>query len=681
MKKSKRISMQHIKIGNRLLIGFAIITLFIIGISVLNIISNNAIATQIAIFDNVTATKTYVSTARIEQVRFQSDGLTETADKVFVDLENAKSLMEEARDMMQSEVNQNNASKMLTDIETFKSAFQKYVDLEKAKDLQGENRVLAAKDAINSIRKSLDHENDFILSLTDTQQIRGSFNKYKLLSEALDSFMETRVSAKNYVLDSSEENVKIAKSYIDSTKLLLEDVRQVIADEDTLIAVEDAIAKVDIYESAFDQYDALVKEQLATGETMRMSAVSTFEVANIIREGVDRYIEDLALTTDRTSTGMMITAIVLSILIAYVITKSITKPLNVVVKEINQFAHYDIRNNLSDDMIQRKDEIGLLSKSTYEIGNAFREIIKQISDASESVAASSSQLSSSSQMTSQSADEVAKTIEEISMGATDQAKSTEDGVFHINDFGKLIDQDQEHIQILDKSVQNINTLKNEGIELLDNLVNQTQRNNEASQSVATIVKETNTSAEKIASASQMIQNIADQTNLLALNAAIEAARAGDAGRGFAVVAEEIRHLAEQSTAFTKDISETINDLIRKATKAVETMEVAEEIVIEQSKGVRETNEKFNGIASSVEEMKAITQLIQQSGSEMDKKKNLMIEVIQNLSAISQENAASTEEVSATIEEQTASMVEIMDSSSKLESLAYEMKESINRFTI
>jgi len=673
--------MQNIKIGNRLLLGFTIITLFIVGVSLLNINSKKAIADQLVIFDNVTAAKTYISTARIEQVRFESDGSAETAAKVTADLESARTLVTEAHGMMKSEQNRNNVSKMLSDIDTFESTFQKYVTLETEKKSQGEERLAAAKDALDSIQESLDHENDYILSLTDAQQIKGAYNIFKLLAEVHDSFMKTRVATEVYVLDPVEENAKSVREHVNATKLLLQDVSQVINSEETLLAVQDAIAKVDAYESSFEQYNARVETQVTLGEEMRLSAVSTFDVANAMRDGVNQFIAALEVTTGRTSISMMTIAIVLSVLIAYMITRSITKPLSMIVKEIDQFANYDIRDNLTEDMINRKDEIGILSKSTHDIGKALRDIIKQILEASESVAASASQLSSSSQMTSQSADDIAKTIEEIAMGATDQAKTTEDGVYHINDFGRMIDQDQAHIQTLDKSVQTVNSLKNEGVALLNNLVEETKRNNEASKSVEAIVKETNISAEKIASASEMIQNITDQTNLLALNAAIEAARAGDAGRGFAVVAEEIRHLAEQSSAFTKDISETINDLISKATKAVETMEKSGKIVEAQAKGVSDTNEKFNGIATSVEDMKTITDLIQQSGKDMNKKKDLMIEVIQNLSAISEENAASTEEVSATIEEQTASMVEIMDASAKLESLAYEMQEAVNQFII
>lgn len=93
-------------------------------------------------------------------------------------------------------------------------------------------------------------------------------------------------------------------------------------------------------------------------------------------------------------------------------------------------------------------------------------------------------------------------------------------------------------------INRIVALKDEGLEIIDLLVHKTQTSSDAAMEVSESIIHTNESAQKIAGASQMINNIAEQTNLLALNAAVEVARAGEAGQGFAVVADEIRQLAE-----------------------------------------------------------------------------------------------------------------------------------------
>ena len=190
---------------------------------------------------------------------------------------------------------------------------------------------------------------------------------------------------------------------------------------------------------------------------------------------------------------------------------------------------------------------------------------------------------------------------------------------------------------------------------------------------------TNESAEKIERASLMIKSIAEQTNLLALNAAIEAARAGEAGRGFAVVAEEIRKLAEQSSEFTEEISAIILDLTNKTEHGVSKMEDVSKIVESQNLSVKDTNEKFEGIAQALKRMEGLIEDVISSGKTMEEKKNFITGIMENLSAISQESAAGTEEASASVEEQTATMTEIANASEELANLAKEMQESISRF--
>jgi methyl-accepting chemotaxis protein len=227
----------------------------------------------------------------------------------------------------------------------------------------------------------------------------------------------------------------------------------------------------------------------------------------------------------------------------------------------------------------------------------------------------------------------------------------------------------------------VSELKNDGLESLRDLVEKTEVNTKSIKEIKEMIVTTDASAEKIASASQMIRGISEQTNLLALNAAIEAARAGEAGQGFAVVANEVRKLAEQSNDFTEEIVTIIQELTEKTKNSVKTMNLVDENTSSQLTSLETTNAQFTGIDGAVEKMKqAMTNMLESDHLMQDKKEEI-IHLINNLSAISEQNAASTQEATASVQEQTASMAEIAHSSEELAKLAEKMQESISKFKL
>ncbi|SDK01306.1 methyl-accepting chemotaxis protein [Natronincola ferrireducens] len=368
--------------------------------------------------------------------------------------------------------------------------------------------------------------------------------------------------------------------------------------------------------------------------------------------------------------------------VAIILGKSISKPIMELDEIIERLAKYDLTLDDNSKVIKylnRKDEIGTISIALTTMQKNFVALIKAIGNTAQQVASSSEELTATSHQSATAADEVARTIEEIAQGAGDQAKDTENGVEHINELGKLLEKEQQYIEDLNISANEVTRLKDEGFVILKDLVEKTEISNKSAKEIHDVIINTDESATKIENASKMIKNIAEQTNLLALNAAIEAARAGEAGRGFAVVAEEIRKLAEESNKFTEEIAGIIKELTDKTEYAVNTMEEVGKTVASQTQSVKLTNDKFKGIDSAIEAMKGIIVQINESSQVMEGKKSEMIGIIENLSAISQENAAGTEEASAAVEEQTASMEEIASASETLAQLAEEMQENIARF--
>jgi methyl-accepting chemotaxis protein len=394
---------------------------------------------------------------------------------------------------------------------------------------------------------------------------------------------------------------------------------------------------------------------------------------------------DTAVTNATFNSLIIIEILVFIVLIGMAVVNILTlnivgKSLGFVVENLEKVSNYDLGVEIPEKLAKRNDEIGKLSQSMVQQINNLKELVKGIQENSERLASSSEELNAIAQQSSEASDDVSKTIDDIAGSASEQAKNTTESAAKLNKFGEVVHEEVQDLAQLSSTTSDINSLADEGLNILNKLETTSQTQYDMTQTVRNSIIKTNESSMKIQEASNLITDIADQTTLLALNAAIEAANAGEYGKGFAVVAEEIRQLAEQSGDSTKQIDSIVRELISDSGEAVNAINTTQDIVDEQQKDMQETKSKYLEIMNNIEDVDKRVDGINDSTNYMAKENVNIQELIQGLAAIAEENAAGTQEASAAAEEQTASMEEISNATDELAQLATDLQTMTNKFT-
>ena len=377
-------------------------------------------------------------------------------------------------------------------------------------------------------------------------------------------------------------------------------------------------------------------------------------------------------------------SVVLMVLLSIVIYKLILKPIGQLAVGIDRLANYDLTKSESDPaekLAVRKDEIGTIGKGFEHMRSSIVSLVLEIKGVTAELTDQSDALSRVSREVADMGNQITVSVNEVANGATSQAQETLQGQQEVNNLSMLLEELQDSMRQLLVATKAVDQNKDEGISSLETVVENTQKNNDSTSEVHEVILETSRQTDKIKDASAQIREIASQTNLLALNASIEAARAGDAGRGFAVVASEIGNLAGNTNTLTAQIEEIVLDLVEKMELTVNTIKVMQGGAKEQSASVADTKEKFDHIAENIVNMEEKCVHLDEAAKRMNQSKDVIIGLISNLSAISEENAACMQEAAAAVTEETKSIEQVSASSIKVAELADKLKAQIDHFKL
>lgn len=377
----------------------------------------------------------------------------------------------------------------------------------------------------------------------------------------------------------------------------------------------------------------------------------------------------------------LILAIILGIT-GYLVIAKMIRPILSITGIIGNLANMNLTKDEKLARISnRRDETGIIARAIITLRESLASIIAEIKQQSSLLYQTSEELNSSAAATSGTVQNVERAVSEIATGASSQAAETQKATEDILLMGTMMEDNSSQVNSLHDTADSMRVSSDTATQTLNELDNINQR---AINSIDIIYEQTlttNDSAMKIKEATSLISSIADETNLLSLNASIEAARAGEAGRGFAVVASQIQKLAEQSNESAQKIDDIIYVLLEDSQKAVHTMQEVKEIIAQQSENVSQTGLAFSevqgGITNSIHEVGEITQRT----SQLNSARANIVDAVQNLTAIAEQNAASTQETSAAVIEVTNVMQEISAHASKLQEIASTLEKNVDIFQI
>jgi len=342
-----------------------------------------------------------------------------------------------------------------------------------------------------------------------------------------------------------------------------------------------------------------------------------------------------------------------------------------------------LNNDLSQEQIIKftdpGDEIQKLCNETGTFSNQLKRIVGDVKVEADILKDIALDLGEAAKANNKTSTEITKSVKDISDGAVSQAEETSNATLKISNMSTELDVIRDNVEDLNNAAENMNSVKATVVDTLASLQDINDTIVGDVESTNNQVSVTSDSVEKIKDAINAIKSISSRTALLSLNASIEAARAGEFGRGFAVVAEEIRKLAAQSAASSNEIEATLEELSNNYEAMVQNITSTTECVAVQKDKLVETQDVFRSLEQDIDTTVSKISEINSIVINIDEEIKELVDMVSNLSAVSEENSAATQETLATIEMLNSTIAEVAEKAQNVEDIAGTLIAGVNIF--
>ncbi|HCP53887.1 MAG: methyl-accepting chemotaxis protein [Pseudomonadaceae bacterium] len=636
-------------VGKKLLGGFTVVLLLTAAVALTGYWAVEAVAGRHEQVNRFSA----IDVAVLNALRFEGDyALKQTADTALRTRDQfdvVKGLLDEQLSRDDGH-NSNQLEAMGTALEQYRQQFDQFVALtDKARQAR-EQMSSAAGEARDQFEMIEFEMYDAVRELRlEGDKLKGSdpLTLAETASGLSKRMLDLRSNENLYIIDGSADALRDWKYTNEDLETVARNL-MIWLDDDQKTSIDKALQALKVYQQAFNNYMQVVSDGNAAEATMLEAAHAVLALVDQAKVAEAASMQGIRQQALLALIGMAAAAVLIGVIAAVLITRSIVAPLRQAVTFAEQIAAGDLSRDI---VCERADEVGQLMSAMQRMTLSLRNLIGHIGGGVSQIAAAAEQLSTITAQTSVGVQQQKLETEQTATAMHQMAAT-------VQEVAQNADQASLAAREADSEAQQGNSVVQEAVSQIHSLAGEVEQSAQA-------IEALNLESERIGSVLEVIRSVAEQTNLLALNAAIEAARAGEQGRGFAVVADEVRALAQRARTSTEEIETLIAGLQDMAKGAAEQMGSSLKLTRRTVDLALDAGNALGRITSSVSTIEQMNQQIAAAAEEQSS-------VAENISE-SVTRVRDIGEQSATASEQTAA------SSAELARLGLELQNLVRQF--